>query len=131
MRSKTKTSAHKPKSKTAGKKLVGYWEERKLAEQIHSKLKEIGSDTSEVLRNAYRSVLDNGHAQSEWTLKEAAIARRIGISKTTLKGMRDRNELVDDLGPIWRRPTKSSAAVLYDVVRTRRFFGVVDEQVTT
>lgn len=117
----------KAKNKTASdKKLVGYWEERKLAESIHRALKDSGRDTSEFLRSAYRSVLNNGNGQVAWTMNEAKIARRVGLSPSTLKGMRERLELVDEHGAIWKK--QKSGLVLYDVARTRKFFGVVDEQ---
>lgn len=129
MRSRKKTARKSAKKHSKGKKLVGYWEDREKADAIHAALKERGTDTSEFLRSAYRSVLNengNAAAELEWTMKEAAIARRLGISKTTLKGMRDHGELKDEHGPIWRRPTPSSTSVLYDVMRTREFFGLVN-----
>ena len=118
-----KSLAHKTaKAQKTKTKLVGYWEDRTLAEKIHAALKKRGEETSEFLRRAYRSVLEDPNANAvEWTLKESVIARRLDISKSTLKAMRDRKELVDARGPIWHR-RKGSKLVMYDVDRTKAFF---------
>jgi len=115
----TRTTAKAEKNK---QKLVGYWEDRTLAERIHAALKKRGEETSEFLRRAYRAVLDDANTNEvEWLLKESAIARRLDISKSTLKAMRDRKELVDEQGALWHR-RKDSKLVLYDVERTKRYF---------
>jgi hypothetical protein len=128
MRSRKQSAKKKKASRKADptKKLVGYWEERERADQIHAALKERGTDTSEYLRNSYRAVLDTNGAR-KWAMKESAIARLIDLNKATLKSMRDRGALVDEHGPIWRKASERSVTVLYDVARTRKFFGIVDE----
>ena len=99
------------------------WEDRKTAEAIHTLLANRGMETSEFLRNAYRSVLTNGDgAAAQILLKESNMATLIDTSKTTLRAMREAGELVDAQGKLWRTLTPTSRTIYYDVDRTRKFF---------
>lgn len=116
---KASKTSKKPKQK-AKHKLVGYMEERDIADRAQAAWREKGFDSSSVLREAFRSVL-NGKAAgvTEWTIKESVLARRVGLNKVTIARMRRANQLEDELGPLWKQ---QGANFLYDVERTRAFF---------
>ena len=113
----TKTSKKKQQKKDL--KLVGYMEERETADRCQREWKKKGFDLSTVLRDAFRAVLNGHAAANEWTIKESALARRLGVHKVTVARMRTRGELVDEQGPLF---TQRGVLVLYDVERTRAFF---------
>jgi hypothetical protein len=118
-RAKASQTAQKP-SKKAKLKLVGYMEERDIADRCQAEWKRKGFDSSSVLREAFRAILNGSSVVAdEWTIKESVLARRVGLNKVTLKRMRLNKELVDEQGPLWK---KRGVHILYDVARTRAFF---------
>lgn len=100
-------------------KLVGYMEERGIADQCQDLWRQQGADSSTVLREAFRAVLNGKKAQTEWTIKESVLARRVGLNKVTIARMRRDEQLFDDKGPLW---VQRGANFLYDVERSRAFF---------
>jgi len=119
---KRKTSK-KPKQK-AKLKLVGYMEERDIADRAQQAWRDKGFDSSSVLREAFRAVLNGTDAlASEWTIKESVLAKRVGLNKVTIARMRHDKKLVDESGPLWKQ---IGSNFLYDVERTRAFFMKTD-----
>jgi hypothetical protein len=115
---KTRSRNGKPSKTPSKMKLVGYMEEREIADRIRRGLKAKGIDTTEILRNAYRGALDGAEAD-QWTMKESILARRIGLHKETIARMRRANKLQDEQGPLW---SQHGTNFLYDVARSRAFF---------
>ena len=101
------------------KKMVGYFEDRDIAERIHRELKKQGRETTEVLREAYRASVNGKAAADEWTIKESTLARRVNLNKETIARMRRAGKLKDAAGPLWKQ---QGSNFLYDVKRTREFF---------
>jgi hypothetical protein len=117
------TNAMKKPGKSSRKTLVGYMEDRAIAQRVRGVLTERGTQVSDVLRSAFRAVLNTNGDERQILLKESNMAKRIDVSKSTLRSMRERDELVDSAGPIWQRLTETeNSTVYYDVERADRFF---------
>src|SRR5688572_15095331 len=102
-RAKAQKTSKKP-SKKARLKFVGYMEERDVADRAQQAWRDKGFDSSSVLREAFRAVLNGSPAiKSEWTIKESVLAKRVGLNKVTLARMRRDSKLVDEQGPLWKQ----------------------------
>ena len=117
-RHRRRPAAKKAQKEKSDKKLVGYMEERDIAERIHRELKKQGRNTTEILQTAYRSSVDGG-SDDAWTAKESVIARKTGLHKETIARMRRAGHLKDEKGDLWQ---KRGSNYLYDVARTKAFF---------
>src|SRR5690242_17286731 len=94
-RAKVSKTSKKPKQK-AKLKLVGYMEEREIADRAQRAWREKGFDSSSVLREAFRAVLNGADSLAgEWTIKESVLAKRVGLNKVTIARMRHDEKLVD------------------------------------